>query len=173
MAPSHFLSLTDIVLLEIFTYLSCEDLLYAFANLQESHLINLLIEHGAFRHICLSSQLPRRQYLVLSNGIWRYNLVRSLVCKEMFSDCIHYFAPCQIFPCLTDLRLLSLRFSPEDVGDFIIAHSSTLKRLTVTRSEASFIPDGYRRLLETVLPHLNQLTFLDTDWTSLASVRLI
>ena len=173
MVPSNFSSLPDIVLLEIFTYLSCEDLLYAFVNLQEHYLINLLTEHGAFRHIRLSSQLPRRQYLVLSKGIWRYNLVRSLVCEEMFSDCIRFSAPCQIFPCLTELRMLSLRCSAESVGEFIIAHSSTLQHLIVTRSEESFIKDGYAKLLETVLPHLNQLTFLDTDWTSYATVRLI
>jgi hypothetical protein len=173
MASSHFTSLPDIVLLEIFTYLSCEDALYAFANLQESHLIDLLTEHGAFRQICLSSQLSRHQYLVLSNGIWRYDLVRSFVCKEMFSDCINDLAPCEIFPCLTELRILYLRCSSECVGEFIIAHSSTLKRLTVTRSEQSFIPEGYEKLLQTVLPHLNQLAFLDTDWRSHASVKFI
>jgi hypothetical protein len=88
------MSLPDIVLLEIFTYLSCEDALYAFADLQESHLINLFTEHGAFQQICLSSQLSRGQYLVLSNGTWCYDLVRSFVCKEMFSDFIHGLALC-------------------------------------------------------------------------------
>jgi hypothetical protein len=171
MAPSHFLSLPDIVVLEIFTYLSCEDALYAFVNLQDSNLINLLMGHGAFRQICLSSQLTRHQYLVLSKGIWRYNLVRSFVCKEMFSDFVNYFAPRQIFPCLTELRILYLYCSSEYIKEFIIAHSSTLKRLIVTRSKESFIREDYRKLLETVLPHLNQLTFLDTDGTSHASVR--
>ena len=171
MTRSHLLSLPDLVLLEVFTYLSCEDVLYAFVNLQKSHLIDLLIEHGGFRQICLSPQLPRRQYLVLSNGIWRYNLVRSLVCKEMFSDCINFLAPCQIFPCLTELRILHLRCSSLDAREFIIAHSSTLKSFTVTGSEMSFMPDGHKILLETVLPHLNQLTFLDTDWTSFVPVR--
>ena len=173
MVLTNFLSLPEVVLLEIFTYLSCEDLLYAFVNLQESHVVNLLMEHGAFRHICFSSQLPRRQYLVLSNGIWRYNLVRSLVCKDMFSDTIGCFTPCQIFPCLTELRLLSLRCLPEGLEKFIIAHSSTLKRLILEKSAASFLPEAYKKILETVLPHLNQLTFLDTDWASNVYVRLI
>jgi hypothetical protein len=84
------MSLPDIVLLEIFTYLSCEDVLYVFGD--------LLTEHGAFRRICLSSQLPRRQYIVLSNDIWRYNLIYSFVRKEMFSDFIKDVTPCQIFP---------------------------------------------------------------------------
>ncbi len=171
MASSHFMSLPDIVFLEIFTYLSCEDVLYAFADLQESNLIDLLKEHGAFRQICLSSQLPRRQYLVLSNGIWLYDLVRSIICKEMFSDFIFYLTPCQIFSCLTELRILYLRCSQEEVGEFIIAHSSTLKCLTVSRCEKSFKQGNYQKLLQTVLPHLNQLTFLDTDWRSYVSVR--
>jgi hypothetical protein len=173
MAPSHFMSLPDIVLLEIFTYLSCEDVLYAFADLQESHLINLLTEHGAFRQICLSSQLSRRQYIVLSNDIWRYDLVRSFVCKEMFSDFINDLTPCQIFPFLTNLRILCLRCSSECVAEFVIAHSLTLKHFTVTRSEQTFIRNGYQKLLQTILPHLNQLTLLDTDWRSYVSVRYI
>jgi hypothetical protein len=64
MMPARFLSLPDIVLLEFFTYLSCEDILYAFADLHDFHLNDLLTEHGAFRHICLSSQLSLRKYNV-------------------------------------------------------------------------------------------------------------
>jgi hypothetical protein len=137
------MSLPDIVLLEIFTYLSCEDASYAFADFQESHLIDLPTEHGAFQKICLSSQLFRGQYLVLSNGIWRYDLARSFVCKEMFSNFMHGLAPCQIFPFLIELRILWLRCSLEEVGEFVIAHSSTLKHFTVTKSEHSFIPERY------------------------------
>jgi hypothetical protein len=146
MASTHFTSLPDVVLLDVFTYLSCEDALYAFADLQESHLIDLLTEHGAFRQICLSSQLSRHQYLILSKGIWRYDLVRSFVCKEMFSDFINHFAPCQIFPFLIELRILLLRCPQEEVGVFVIGHSSTIKRLTVMRCKQSFIPERYQKL---------------------------
>jgi hypothetical protein len=103
MMPTHFLSLPDIVLLEIFAYLSYEDILYGFGDLHDLHLNDLFMEHGAFRQICLSSQLSSYQYQVLSNGIWRYDLIRSFVCKEMFSDFIMDFTPCQIFTSLTDL----------------------------------------------------------------------
>ena len=75
---TNFVSLPDIVFHEIFTYLSSEDILKALANLHHSHLIDLLTEHGAFIQICLSSRLPRHQYKVLSNGIWRYNLVHCI-----------------------------------------------------------------------------------------------
>jgi hypothetical protein len=164
------MSLPDIVFLEIFRYLSCEDVLYAFADLQESHLIDLLTEHGAFRQICLSSQLSRRQYKILSNGIWRNDLVRSFICKEMFSDFANHFAPCQIFPSLTELRILYLRGVSDDLSPFIISHSSTLTHFSITRSEQSFILEDFQTLLYTILPHLNQLKLLDNDWRSYVSV---
>ncbi|CAF4634355.1 unnamed protein product, partial [Rotaria socialis] len=170
MSSTHFISLPDIVLLEIFGYLSCEDVLYAFADLHDTHLIDLLIEHGSFRHICLSSQLSCHQYKILSQGSWRYDLVRSLVCKEMFSDFISDLAPCKIFSSLTDLRILSLRCPSECLSEFVIAHSSTLTYFTVMRSELSFQMEGYRTFLHSVLPHLSQLRLLDTDWRSYVSI---
>ena len=103
MAQIHFLLLPDVVLLEIFAYLSCEDVLYAFGSFQDVHLLDLLTKYGAFRQICLSSQLPMHQYEILASGIWSYDLVRSFVCKEIFSDFIFYLTPCQIFPSLTEL----------------------------------------------------------------------
>ncbi|CAF3743176.1 unnamed protein product [Rotaria magnacalcarata] len=117
MAPTHFMSLPDITLLEIFTYLSSEDVLYTFADLHDVHLIDLLTEHAAFRQICLSSQLSRGQYKVLSNGIWRYDSVCSFVCKEMFCDFITDFTPCPLFPSLTELRILGLRCITDFVAD--------------------------------------------------------
>jgi hypothetical protein len=170
MPPTHFMLLPDIVLLEMFAYLSCEDVLYAFADLHDVHLLDLLTEHGAFRHICLSSQLSRHQYNVLSTGVWRYDLVRSFVCKEMFSDFINNLTPCQIFPSLTELRVLFLRCSTDNLTEFVIAHSTTLTHFSVTRSEQTFILESYRRFLYTVLPHLSRLKLLDTDWNNAISV---
>jgi len=170
MIPTHFLSLPDIVLLEIFTYLSCEDILYAFADLHDFHLNDLLTEHRAFRHICLSSQLSRRQYQVLSQGIWRYDSVRSLVCKEMFSDFIMDLTPCQIFTSLTELRVFFLRCQSSRLIEFVIAHSSTLTHFSIKRSEQSFKLDDYQTFFHTVLPHLSRLKLLDTDWRSYVSV---
>ena len=170
MIQSHFLSLPDVVLLDIFSYLSCENVLYAFGSFQDVHLLDLLTECGAFGQICLSSQLPRHQYEVLASGIWRYDLVRSLVCKEMFSDFIYYLTPSQRFPSLTELRICSLRCFTDELSNFIIAHSSTLTHLSVKRDEQSSVLEDYRKLLHTVLPHLNRLNFLDTDWRSYVSV---
>lgn len=170
MTQTHFLSLPDVVLLDIFSYLSCEDILYAFGSFQDFHLLDLLTEYGAFRQICLSSQLPKHQNEVLASGIWRYDLVRSFVCKEMFSDFISYLTPSPIFSSLIELRICSLRCLTDELSNFVIAHSSTLTNLSIKRDEQSFRSDDHRKLLYTVLPHLNQLKFLDTDWRSCVSV---
>ncbi|CAF2777293.1 unnamed protein product [Rotaria sp. Silwood2] len=171
MRSTNFTSLSDIVLLEIFEYLSCEDVLYAFGDLHNFRFINLLEEHGAFEHICLSSEMSRRQYKILSNGIWRYELVRSFVCKEMFCEFIIEFTPCRIFPLLSELRILCIRCMTDHVEQFVIEHSSTLTHLFITRSEQSYIPENYEKFFYTVLPHLNQLKLLDTDSRSYVSIQ--
>ena len=170
MILTHFVFLPDIVLLEIFSYLSCEDILYAFGSLQEVDPLHLLTECGAFHQIRLSSQLSRHQYKVLSENIWRYDLVRSFVCKEMFSDFMVYLTPCQVFPSLTQLRVCCLRCVADGITDFVIAHSSTLTHLTMERSDQSFIPEDYQTFVHTVVPHLKRLKLLDTDWRSYVSV---
>ena len=170
MAQARFLSLPDIVLLDIFSYFSYEDVLYAFGSFQDFHLVDLFTEYGAFRHICPSSQLPRHQYEVLASGIWRYDMVCSFVCKEMFSDFIFYLTPCQIFPLLTELRICSLRCLSNELTGFVLAHTSTLTHLSMKRNEQSFVLDDYRIFLHAVLPHLNRLKLLDTDCRSYVSV---
>lgn len=167
---THLLSLPDIVLLEVFGYLSCEDVLYAFGDFHNVRLINLLGEHGAFEQICLSSKLSRQQYTYLSNGIWRYDLVRSFVCKEIFSDYVVNLTPCQIFPSLTDLRVYYLTGYDDPLTKFLISHASTLTHLSIKLGEQSYIPDYHASFLHTVLPYLNQLKLLDTDWKSHTSV---
>ena len=170
MMPTHLLSLPDIAFLEIFAYLSCEDVLYSFADLQDFRLIDLLTEHGAFREICLSSRLSHCQYQVLSTGIWRYDSVRSLVFKEMFSDYFIYFIPCKTFPALTELRIFFLRWLTGSLEEFVIAHSSTLTHLSVKNSKQSYIGDDLQNLLHTVLPHLTQLKLLSLNWGNYAMV---
>ena len=173
MTQTHLMLLPDIVLLEIFSYLSCEDVLYAFGSFQDFDLLPLLTERGAFRQICLSSELSLHHYDVLLNDIWRYDLVRSLVSKEMFSDFLFHFTPCEIFPSLTELRLFCLRGLADELVQFVIAHSSTLTHLSMKSSEQSFRMEDYQTFLHTVLPHLTRLKLLDTDWRSQISVWFI
>ncbi len=170
MASTHFLSLLDSIFLEIFTYLSNEDILYAFVDLNDYHLTNLLTEYGAFQQICLSSQLPLRQYNVLSAGIWRSDLVHSFVCKDIFSDAANYFACCKIFPLLTHLRLLFVRRLSDFLTEFVIAHSSTLTHLSVSSSEQAYNMGDFKDFFNTVLPHLTRLKLLDNNPRNLIPV---
>ena len=173
MFKTHFLQLPDIVILEIFSYLFNEDALFAFTDSNDIRMMNLLTEYGAFRQIYLSSQLCLRQYYRLSNGIWRYDLVRSIVCKEMFSDAFLHFLPCQRFPSLVELKLLSVCSFSESCLEFVIAHSSTLTRLCIETSEQPYVRDSYEEFLQRVLPHLTQLKFLNTGWRSCLPVYYV
>ena len=163
-------SLPDIVLLEIFQYLSSEDVLYAFADSENIRLANLLREHGSFQQICLSSELSRSQYVFLSHGIWHYESVRSFVCKEIFCDFIAFLTPCRMFPSLVDLRIQFIRGYHDSLQNFVLLHASTLTLLSVEVSEQASIVKGYRPLFRRVLPHLNRLKLLDTYWQSNATV---
>jgi hypothetical protein len=173
MAITQFSSLADIVLLEIFGYLSCEDALYAFADLADMRLVALLRERGAYSQICLSSQLPLLQYSGLSQGIWRYELIRSFVCKDMFSDFVPRFTPCRLFSSLIELRLLFVRRPLGIIAKFVIAHASTLTHFTFTTSDQSYCIERCENFLHYVLPHLNQLIVLDIDEHSGVQVEYI
>src|SRR5690349_8188662 len=96
----NFCSLADLVLLEIFSHLSCEDSLFAFAELNIDRLTNLLVERGAFQYIRLSSALSFERYLVLYERIWRRECIRSLVVEDMFADMISYYTRSWHFPSL-------------------------------------------------------------------------
>jgi hypothetical protein len=170
MARMNFLSLADIVLLEIFSYLSCEDALDAFADLQDFRLVQLLKERGAFYQICLSSQLSIQRYTFLALNIWRFDLVRSFVCKELFSDFFRNFITHQRFPSLTELRLLYVRWPTKTITDFVIAHASTLTHFVLSSSRQWLETAAYSSFLHDVLPHLNRLKLLDTDQKSQVQV---
>lgn len=173
MSSTRFTALPDLAVLEIFSYLSCEDVLYAFARLHNERLFRLIIERGAFQQICLSSQMDRQKYYDLARGVWRFDLIRSLVCREVFSDVIVQFSPCPHFTSLTDLRLLAIGRVGDIVAPFILAHSSTLTHLTVKRRDQGYSPVEIEALLQTVVPQLHQLQSLSTDLNTGFSVRPI
>ena len=162
--------LPNLELLDIFSLLACEDVLYAFGRLNDDRLLQLISEHGAFQQICLSSQMTRRQYYALARGVWRYDLVRSFVCKDVFSELIVELSPCPLFPSLAELRILSISRVADEVAPFVIAHSSTLTHLTLNRHDQCFDAFAIPKLLLTVIPHLHRLQFLGTDLQSGISV---
>jgi hypothetical protein len=171
MTIMHFSLLADIVLLEIFSYLSCSDALYAFAEFHNLRFIDLLYERGAFGQICLSAELPRRQYINLLESIWRFDSVRSLVVMDSIADHIVALAPRQLFPSLNDLRLLHLRHILDGTAAFIVAHAHTLTHLTITPTVTSpYSVKAHSDLLHDVLPHLSRLTTLNMGYNTRVQV---
>jgi hypothetical protein len=169
----HLTSLPDLVLLDIFSYLSCEDALYSFAELNIFRLVDLLVERGAFRHICLSSALPFYQYTVLAQRIWCFNLVRSLVIQDAFIDIVSPHARWRLFPSLIDLRLLHQRCIMKTTIQFVIAHASTLTHLTLTTTPYKCWWSDQSIFLHAVLPHLHRLVMLQAYCTIPLQVHII
>ena len=167
------MSLPDMVLLEILSYLSCEDALYAIVSLHSDRFDRLLAERGAFRQICLSATLPTEQYRFLLNGVWSLHAVKSLILDRVFPDFSTAFPPFrQPLPSLTHLRLIAMDYPHYSAERFILAHRLTLTHLTITSKSRSFVTSPVGELVTDVLPHLSQLVLLDTGSTSTIHVSI-
>ncbi len=169
----HLSSLPDLVLLEIFSYLSCEDALYAIAELNINRLNGMLAERGAFRQIHLSSALSYQRYIILAERIWRFDSVLSLVVEGIFADGLFLLAPRRVFSSLADLRILYARRLYETTTAFVIAHASTLTHLTVTPTHHPFPMQEHSTFFHSILPHLTRLTMLSLGWNSNVQVLFI
>jgi hypothetical protein len=125
---SRFDELSDLSLLEIFSYLSSADALWSFSNLN-THLTTLLIEGGFYRHVNLSS--TRKKVFTEIFSILRLNEIQSLVIDRCTS-------PLQIrrWPHLTNLTTLRLEGvrNFRDVFRLIRKHANTLTHLTIESS---------------------------------------
>jgi hypothetical protein len=163
---TDFMSLPDLVLLEILSYLSCEDVLYAFDSLNLNRLNDLIVERGAFRQICLSPSLSMQQYKYLMNGVWSLHLVKSLVVRDVFAKFFVFILPLKsrLLPLLTDLRLIEMAVLHHSAEQFILAHSLTLTHLTMTLWRPSYRPSSIGESLTNILPHLPRLIQLDTGF---------
>jgi hypothetical protein len=159
----NFMSLPDLVLLDILSYLSCEDALYTMGSLHSDRLDHLLVERGAFRQICLSPTLLARQYDWLLDGVWSLQSVESLVLHGVFAEFFISLSQLQKpLPSLTDLHLIDVDDPHRSIEQFIQAHSFTLTHLTITSNFQSFTPSPISGLLTNILPQLRRLIRLDT-----------
>ena len=118
-------NLSDLSLIEIFSYLSCFDVLYSFSNLNV-HLTALIAERGFFYHVNLSSARYEQFHSILST--LQLNEIQSLII-----DC--YASPLQLKTCphlphLTSLTVKGVR-DWIDVSNFCKAHGNTLTHLAV------------------------------------------
>jgi hypothetical protein len=124
-----FNDLPDLSLIEIFVYLSCEDALWCFNNLN-IRLTKLLIERGFYCHVNLSSLRFHRFRKFLS--LLRFNEIQSLMI-----DC--YSSPLQLkcWPYLPHLKMLKVKGVRDFVGvyNFAHKHATTLVHLTVKSSQ--------------------------------------
>jgi hypothetical protein len=119
-----FDDLPDLAFIEVWTYLSSIDILWAFANLN-NRFRALVTERGFFRYINLSpARLSQFDTLLF---LLQLHQIESLVIDIEAS-------PLQLsrwpyLPRLTTLRLKGLR-EFEDVSTFVLRHAATLMHLT-------------------------------------------
>ena len=129
-SSTKFDALPDLVLIEIFSYLSSFDILFGFTSLNE-RLTLLLIERRYFSRVDLSSS----HYFQFNQIIQRIDLNRI----ESLTIDINA-SPLQVsswpyLPRLSTLRLIGIR-EYNDVITFLLLHAATLTHLTIdTRSE--------------------------------------
>lgn len=117
--------LSDLSLIEIFSYLSRFDVLYSFSNLNV-RLTALIAERNFFRHVDLSSARYDQFQSILST--LRLNEIQSLII-----DC--YASPLQLktWPHLPHLKSLTVKGVRDwlDVSNFCKACGNTLTHLAV------------------------------------------
>jgi hypothetical protein len=126
---TSFDDLADLSLLEIFSYLSCENALWSFSNLNTG-ITTLLIEGGFYRHVNLSSTRYHRFKIFLS--LLELNEIQSLVV-----DCYASSLQLRCWPYLPYLRVLRVKGVRDfaHVFNFARQHAKTLTDLTVESSQ--------------------------------------
>jgi hypothetical protein len=122
---TQFDDLPDLVIIDLFTYLTSIDVLWAFANLND-RLRKLIDERGFFRHINFSSARLSKFDTLLT--LLSLNQIESLVIDIGASTL--QLSRWPHLPSLTSLRLYGLR-DFEDATSFILRHSVSLIHLTL------------------------------------------
>ncbi|CAF4655444.1 unnamed protein product [Rotaria socialis] len=161
-----FDNIPDLSLIEILSYLSCTDALWAFSNIN-ARMTTLLIELGFYRHANLSS--TRYYQFKAFLPILRLNEIESLAI-----DC--YASSIQLnkwpyLPQLITLRLKGVR-NLVDVYNFAQKHAKTLMHLTVessddyqtvglTKTKKNYPSWNLSDFVQKVLRHLCTLRLLD------------
>ena len=126
---TQFDDLTDLIIIDLFNYLSSIDVLWIFTNLNYRYR-KLVNERGYFRHINLSSaRLSTFDTLI---ALLPLNQIQTLVIDIGASSLQLTRWP--HLPSLTTLRLYGLR-DFEDATTFILQHSATLTHLTLGTSD--------------------------------------
>lgn len=128
-SATHFNNLPDLVLIELFTYLSSKDVLWGFTHL--NHRLTMLIaECGFFCHINLSNARYHQ-----FNAILRFlplNDIQSLVIDSDASPLQLYRWP--YLPRLRTLRIIGT-YNYQHLLLFLLLHAATLTHLVIKSNE--------------------------------------
>ena len=124
-STKQFDDLPDLIIIDLFNYLSSIDVLWTFANLNH-RFRELVNERGYFRHVNLSSARLSKFDALLA--LLPLNQIQTLIIDIGASSLQLTRWP--HLPSLTTLRLYGLR-DFEDATSFILQHSATLIHLTL------------------------------------------
>jgi hypothetical protein len=137
-----FHDLADLALIEIFSYLSCSDVLSAFTCLN-GRITGLLTERGHFRHVDLSS-MSHRQFDQLLHVLPLDDIDTLIIDRHA--------SPLQLrrWPYLPRLKRLYLRGVREydSVLMFVLIHAATLTHITI-ESSRYFLTVSVTRVVRT------------------------
>ncbi|CAF3363864.1 unnamed protein product [Rotaria sp. Silwood2] len=147
-----FDDLPDLVLIELFSYLSSIDILWGFTCL--NHRFKMLItERGFFYHINLSlaryHQFNRILHFLPLNNIQSLAIDCDASPRQL--NC------CPYLPCLRTFLIIGL-YNHDDLLRFLLLHAATLTHLIIQSSER-IVPDGYSAKFE--YPLGDMVTLID------------
>ncbi len=136
-----FNDLSDLVLIELFSYLSSFDILWGFTHLNH-RLTSLITERRFFCHINLSLARPHQ-----FNTILRFLPLNDIQSLAIDSDA----SPLQLtrWPYLPRLRTLRIvgAYNYDDLFLFVLLHTATLTHLII-KSNERLVPVSNNDLLE-------------------------
>ena len=124
-----FDDLPDLVLIEVFSYLSPIDVLWAFSSLNH-RIRDILDERGFFRYINWSA-LRRSKFETLLSLVPLDRIQSLIIDVEASTLQLSHWPP---LPRLTTLRLYGLR-DFEDATTFILRHAHSLQHLTLDTND--------------------------------------
>jgi hypothetical protein len=132
MSTYMFDNLADLVLIEVLSYLSSADALWALSSIND-RWTRLLAERGFFRQVNLSATYSRQFDQLLQ--ILSLNSIETLIIDRTAS-------PLQLLrwpylPRLTKLHLRGVR-EHDSVLLFVLLHAATLTHITIQSDEYSF-----------------------------------
>jgi hypothetical protein len=154
----NLLTLPDSVLINIFLYLSCEDVLNAFRAFFDK-IEKLFEERRGFEQIGLPLNFSHQQFTVIKN-FWRCELIKSIVVDNVSPYVLILFNSQCLFHSLTNFCLMHFQ-QTDCVKDFLENHAPTITHLTIVPDVNSYSPSDFTTLCP-ALSCFNDLILFDS-----------